>query len=417
MKPIRMLLVTAMLMLGWVTSYSQYSQPVEPEVPGDQFSLEGALELFKKSASPEEFERLLNSPDSKVNNLDLNGDGYIDYIRVFDRYEGNVHAFIMQAVISDNENQDIAVIELEKQANGKAVLQIIGDEDIYGIETIIEPTQKVRTYAGTTTTNTVVNVWAWPAVQYVYAPRYTAWISPWGWYTRPAWWRTWRPVAYVHYYPVWRPYRPHYVVCNTRRIAYAQPIYRPHRTTSVIVYNRHHSKVEHFRKEHHGSYDRRDRNDRTPSYRYSRDNKREHVKEYGRGDYTDSRSTHTKERERASSKHFSDKESNKNKTHLQRSSTTSELNDFRKPDIRKDDHETKGPTHQDLKKHEPNTKTDFQQRTVIPQQRRTVELQKTSPAMRDLSRNKTSSSQHVEKRQSRGRANMERQRETGKGSE
>ena len=138
----------------------------ESQVPGDNFSLEGALELFKKSASPEEFEKLLNDADSKVNNLDLNGDGYIDYVRVIDRNEGNIHAFILQAVVSETESQDVAVISLEKLADGKAVLQITGDEDVYGVETIIEPTKEVRTYAGTTTSRVVVNVWAWPSVRF-----------------------------------------------------------------------------------------------------------------------------------------------------------------------------------------------------------------------------------------------------------
>ena len=243
-----MLPVVALVMSGWVASYGQ--EP-EPEVPGDQFSLEGALELFKRSESPEEFEKLLNSPDAKVNNLDLNGDGYIDYIRVHDRYEGNVHAFILQAVISDREMQDIAVIELEKLANGKAVLQIVGDEDIYGIETIIEPTREVRTYAGTTSTRTVVNVWTWPSVQYVYSPYYAGWVSPWGWHRRPVWWHTWRPVAYVHYHPIWRPYRHYYVPCHTRRVVYAHEIYRPYRTTSVVVHDRHHRKLAHYRSSRH----------------------------------------------------------------------------------------------------------------------------------------------------------------------
>ena len=242
-----MLSVVTLAVFGWMTSFGQ---ALESEVPGDNFSLEGALELFKKSASPEEFEKLLNSPDSKVNNLDLNGDGYIDYIRVIDRYEGNVHAFILQAVISDRENQDIAVIELEKLANGKAILQIVGDPDIYGVETIIEPTSEVRTYAGTTTTRTVVNVWAWPSVQYVYAPYYTVWVSPWGWYSRPVWWSRWRPIAYVHYYPIWRPYRHYYSYCDTYRVVYAhRNLYHPHRTTSVIVHDRHHSRVEKYRAE------------------------------------------------------------------------------------------------------------------------------------------------------------------------
>src|SRR5882757_6101916 len=102
------------LLAGAMSAFGFQSTSTD-EVPGDNFSLEGALELFKKSKSPQEFEQLLNSPDSKVNNLDLNGDGETDYVRVTDRNEGNVHAFILSAVVSANENQDVAVIELEKR--------------------------------------------------------------------------------------------------------------------------------------------------------------------------------------------------------------------------------------------------------------------------------------------------------------
>jgi hypothetical protein len=247
-----------MVVCGWITSYGQN---LEPEVPGDHFSLEGALALFRKSASPEEFEKLLNSPDSKVNNLDLNGDGYIDYIRVHDRYEGNVHAFIIQAVVSETENQDVAVIELEKLGNGKAVLQIVGDEDIYGVETIIEPTQEVRTYAGSMSAPAVVNVWTWPSVQYVYSPYYVGWASPWGWHHRPVWWHSWRPVAYVHYYPVWRPYHHYYTRCHTRRVVYAHRIYRPYRTTSIVVHTRHQAQISRYRSApRDDSWSGRDRN-------------------------------------------------------------------------------------------------------------------------------------------------------------
>ena len=50
-------------------------------LPGDNFSLEAAIELFKKSTSPEDFEKRLNTENNDVNNLDLNEDGEIDYIR------------------------------------------------------------------------------------------------------------------------------------------------------------------------------------------------------------------------------------------------------------------------------------------------------------------------------------------------
>jgi hypothetical protein len=233
------------LLLGWMGANAQTT--LESEVPGDNFSLEGALELFKKSSSPEEFEKMLNSADSRVNNLDLNGDGNIDYMRVIDRNEGNVHLFIIQAALSKTESQDVAVIELEKLGNGKAVLQITGDADVYGVETIIEPTEEVRVYAGTTTTHTVVNVWAWPSVQYVYGPYYSVWVSPWRWAFYPFWWHPWRPVAYYVYDPWWTPYHSYYAVCYSHRIGYMTQYYRPYRSTSVIVYNNYHHQIDRYR--------------------------------------------------------------------------------------------------------------------------------------------------------------------------
>jgi hypothetical protein len=234
------------LILGWMTVKGQQQW----EVPGDNFSLEGALEIFKKSASPEEFERMLNDPEARVNNLDLNGDGYIDYIRVIDMYEGNVHAFVLQAVISERESQDIAVITLEKLSNGRAILQITGDADIYGVETIIEPTTEVRTYAGYQTSRVIVNVWAWPMVRYVYGPYYRVWVSPWGWGYSPYWWRPWRPFVYYDYYSYWRPYWGYYSVCYTHRVYYGHSIYWPHRTTSLIVHNIHHHRITAYRSTH-----------------------------------------------------------------------------------------------------------------------------------------------------------------------
>lgn len=254
MKTLGLRLMTLVLLM--VGAAAVRGQERDAEVPGDNFSLEGALELFKKSESPEQFEKMLNAQDSRVNNLDLNGDGYIDYVRVIDRNEGNVHTFTLQAVISEREVQDIAVIALEKRADGKAVLQIIGDEDVYGMETIIEPTQQVRVNAGTTTTTSVVNVWAWPSVQYIYSPSYVVWISPWSWTVRPMWWYHWHPVVYYRYDSYWRPYRSYYARCYTPRIVYASRIYRPYRATSVIVHRRHETQITRYRSAHRDNYER-----------------------------------------------------------------------------------------------------------------------------------------------------------------
>ncbi|MBK8112834.1 MAG: hypothetical protein IPK46_22310 [Saprospiraceae bacterium] len=56
--------------------------------------------------------------------------------------EGDVHVFILQATLGDKDVQDIATIEIEKTGKEEAMLQIIGDEDIYGEEVIVEPTEQ-----------------------------------------------------------------------------------------------------------------------------------------------------------------------------------------------------------------------------------------------------------------------------------
>lgn len=165
-------------------------------LPGDNFSLQGALEMFQKASSPEEFERSINTGDNHVNNLDLNDDGEVDYVRVIDKMDKDVHAFVLQVPVSETENRDVAVIELEKTGENSAVVQIIGDEDIYGEQKIIEPKGKNEEDAmdeegggnGPSVTTppvyspapvVVVNVWAWPCVRFVYAPAYRVWVSPW----------------------------------------------------------------------------------------------------------------------------------------------------------------------------------------------------------------------------------------------
>ncbi|MEY3420116.1 MAG: hypothetical protein RIR48_396, partial [Bacteroidota bacterium] len=181
-------------------------------LPGDHFSLEGALELFKNATSPEDFEKQLNSENNHVNNLDLNGDGDIDYVKVISKVDKDIHLFILQVPVSATENQDIAVIEVEKTGKEEAILQIIGDEDIFGEEIIVEPSDgtDVEEEDGgkgpmynREDAIVVVNVWGWPTVRYIYAPAYRPWVSPWRWSLYPTWWRPWRPLTWS----VWHPFR------------------------------------------------------------------------------------------------------------------------------------------------------------------------------------------------------------------
>ncbi|MBK7097132.1 MAG: hypothetical protein IPH58_00645 [Sphingobacteriales bacterium] len=227
-------------------------------LPGDNFSLQGALQLFKSASSPEEFEKALNSESNHVNNLDLNRDGQTDYVRVIEKSDANNHVFVLQVPVSEKENQDIAVIELEKTGNDQAAIQIVGDEDIYGEETIYEPLEESISgqkggpnyypdiNAGYSNT-AVVNVWYWPCVRFVYVPSYTVWTSPWYWRRYPGWWRPWRPLSWHVFHPFVRHHHRHFVHTPIHRTIHARTVYKPFRTTSVSVRTHHQGRVNHYR--------------------------------------------------------------------------------------------------------------------------------------------------------------------------
>ncbi|MFK7775317.1 MAG: hypothetical protein AB8F94_24470 [Saprospiraceae bacterium] len=212
---------------------------------GDHFSLEGALDLFKQSSSIEDFEKKLNEQKNNINNLDLNEDGAIDYLRVEDKMDGEVHAIIIQAPISDSENQDIAVIEIEKTGMETAILQIVGDEEIYGQQKIVEPFEEQVEQSGKGGPNEnfhfrkrIINVYFWSPVRFIYAPRYRPYVSPYRWRTYPRLWKPWRPQSFHVYHSHHVRYQRHYHVVNTHRVVRAHKVYTPHRRTSTVVRKR-----------------------------------------------------------------------------------------------------------------------------------------------------------------------------------
>lgn len=202
-------------------------------LPGDNFSLQGALDLFKQAKDLESFELALNAEDQHVNNLDLDGDGQVDYIRVVDHRDGDAHAIVMQVAVSKDEAQDVAVIELEKNGRDSAAVQIRGAEDLYGPDVMVEPYTEDDAAAPTkgpaapalVRVRVWVNVWAWPCVTWIYGPTYVAWASPWHWGFYPRWWRPWRPHPYRVFWGWQRPrvvvYRPVHVC----RVARANVLY------------------------------------------------------------------------------------------------------------------------------------------------------------------------------------------------
>ena len=155
---------------------------------GENLELSAVLDLFKDAKDLEDFEKQLNDEKVGINNLDLNGDSTIDYIRVVEKSEGNYRVIILQAVLGENQFQDVATINVEKVSEEEVKVQCQGDEEIYGENYYVEPEPKVH-----------VHVHLWPIWGVMYAPHYTYYHSPYYWRYYPTYWHPYRPVPYTTY--------------------------------------------------------------------------------------------------------------------------------------------------------------------------------------------------------------------------
>ena len=166
-------------------------------LPGDNLDLYAVLTLFQKSKTIEAFEKSLNDEKEKINNLDLDLNKKVDFIKVVTKKKDSSYTFTLQVDVAKNETQDVAVILLDKK-NGKINLQMVGDEDLYGKDYVIEPkgNSSVTANPGYTGDNpvtvnipatTTVVVQSAPIVQYVYSPAYVPYYPPY----------------YYGYYPPW----------------------------------------------------------------------------------------------------------------------------------------------------------------------------------------------------------------------
>lgn len=157
--------------------------------------LKAVAKLFARAENLEAFESLLNNPDSAFTNLDLNGDGAIDYIRVVETASDSQHLIVLQAVLAKDIYQDVASILVVKDEANNVKVQIVGDEYIYGANYVIEPVYIYRP---------VIYDWFW-------GPTWVCWCSPYYWDFYPPYWhvhacwdRRWywdRCYAYHRCYP------------------------------------------------------------------------------------------------------------------------------------------------------------------------------------------------------------------------
>jgi hypothetical protein len=190
-------------------------------LPGDNLNLYAVMKLFQESETLEGFERNLNNQESRINNLDLNGDNLIDYITVTDYPDGDDHTIVLRVPLGRKDFQDVAVFTVQKFRNGEVQIQLIGDETLYGKNYIIEPNYaetpnpgymgrpEDRTYV-TVVRTTPYEIAYWPVIRYIYMPDYMVWRSSWYWGYYPQWWSPWRPFYWHYYYGYHYNWYDHY---------------------------------------------------------------------------------------------------------------------------------------------------------------------------------------------------------------
>lgn len=227
----KILMVPVLLVVaGYVTAETEVNIVSPSSEVAHDLDLQAVSTIFQETENLEAFERTLNDPDNGINNLDLDQDGYVDYIRVVEEVVGNSHVVILQAALGDDEFQDVATIQVTKSAD-KYQMQIHGHEVIYGPNFYLAPNH--------------IHVHSWPVINWIYRPVYRPYRSAYYWGYYPKWWKPWRPVHIDVYRPRVLKYnnRHSFVISRTHHIApVKRVVYKP-RTSSKVNKTVHVSKT------------------------------------------------------------------------------------------------------------------------------------------------------------------------------
>ncbi len=170
----------------------------------ENLDLQRVGSLLEKADDAEEFEYLLNSEDG-LNNLDLNGDGYTDYLSVSeyeDRNDDNQRGFTIFDRFGPNEIQEIASIFFNRDSidNPGARILLRGNEQIYGDDNYYETNwlDKSLTIA-----------------KYVFGNRDNAYESPYYYNNYPDYYETYRVVETPVYRQRIQEYYPEPIFIQT----------------------------------------------------------------------------------------------------------------------------------------------------------------------------------------------------------
>ncbi|HEY5590315.1 MAG TPA: hypothetical protein VIK55_04785 [Paludibacter sp.] len=198
------LLVVILLITTQCLAQKRITVEAQNDDISNNLDLQAVASVFGESKDLQDFEMRLNDYDSQISNLDLNNDGEVDYLRVIESSEDNVHVVVIQAVLDRDVFQDVATIVVERNDNRRTIVQVIGDPYMYGDNYIIEPVYEYT-----------------PSIfSFFWGSRYSSWNSPYYWGYYPRYYRNRQPYEVNMYMShinsqINRDHRYYYT--NTRR--------------------------------------------------------------------------------------------------------------------------------------------------------------------------------------------------------
>ena len=159
--------------------------------------LHAVAAAYSEARSTREFEQILNSSKYMINNLDLNRDGYVDYLRVIETRKGQYYAYLIQACLAPTVFQDVATLVAERRASTLYV-EVVGDSYLYGYNYVVRPTFVKRPLM-------------WDVYGYA---NYTVWVSPYYYGVWPSYYTRPKTVYITHYQAYVKTYVTHHHYCH-----------------------------------------------------------------------------------------------------------------------------------------------------------------------------------------------------------
>jgi hypothetical protein len=155
---------------------------VESAAAADGLDLQALGALAQQANDAEDLEKQINQ-SSGINNLDLDANGEVDYLKVSSYGEGDFRGFSFAVEMEGGEEQHVAEIQIEK-SGGQATMEVSGNEQIYGSGSHYSSRLDVA--------DIVLLSW-------LYGGHYRPYYSPYHYGVYPGYYHPYRPVPYNAY--------------------------------------------------------------------------------------------------------------------------------------------------------------------------------------------------------------------------